>query len=75
LWLLAEPVSLELSPESYAFHSLSICSGPERIESGWWDGADVARDYYVARNTVGETLWIFEDRKSPGQWYLHGRFG
>ncbi len=75
LWLLAEPVSLELSPESYAFHSLSICSGPERIESGWWDGADVARDYYVARNTSGETLWIFEDRKSPGQWYLHGRFG
>jgi len=29
--------------------------GPERIESGWWDGRGVARDYYVARQCGGRT--------------------
>ena len=28
---------------------LELLAGPERIESGWWDGADVQRDYYVAQ--------------------------
>ena len=32
--------------------------GPERIESGWWDGADVRRDYFVAVSPRGETAWI-----------------
>ena len=46
---------------------------PERIETGWWDGFDVARDYFVARNPAGERLWVFRDRRS-GNWYLHGFF-
>ncbi len=39
VWLLDEPLPLP-KPE--------ILQGPERIESGWWDGKGVARDYYVA---------------------------
>jgi protein ImuB len=53
--------------------------GPERIESGWWDGRGVARDYYVARRTVGTRrsqgpkLWVFQERRSK-RWYVHGVF-
>ena len=48
--------------------------GPERIESGWWDGNDVARDYFVAENGQGERFWIFKDLRNPRSWYLHGIF-
>ena len=47
--------------------------GPERIESGWWDGKGVARDYYVARQAQGAKLWVFQERRSK-RWYLHGVF-
>ena len=53
---------------------LTAESGPERIETGWWDGHDVQRDYYVARNPRGVRVWIFRDRHAGG-WYLHGLFG
>jgi protein ImuB len=32
---------------------LVLEQGPERIESGWWDGRGVARDYYIARQGEG----------------------
>jgi protein ImuB len=48
-----------------------LLAGPERIESGWWDGADAARDYYVARTPEGAQLWVFRDLRG-GKWYLHG---
>jgi protein ImuB len=53
---------------------LALRSGPERIEAGWWDGAPVSRDYFVAANPAGETLWIYRERRDPGAWYLHGLF-
>jgi protein ImuB len=53
---------------------LSELTGPERIESGWWDGEDIARDYYAAAAETGERLWIYRDRSSR-DWYLHGIFG
>jgi protein ImuB len=64
VWLLDAPVSMP-KPE--------ILQGPERIESGWWDGKGVARDYYVARQLHGSKLWVFQERKSK-RWYLHGVF-
>jgi len=51
-----------------------MIDGPERIESGWWDGNDVGRDYFVAAGPGGERLWVFRDR-ADHRWYLHGRFG
>jgi protein ImuB len=53
---------------------LELVSGPERIESGWWDGRPVARDYYVARNRAGEGCWIYREPADPSRWYLHGLF-
>ncbi len=47
--------------------------GPERIETAWWRGPDVQRDYFRILTTTGEQFWVFRDRRS-GQWYLHGLF-
>lgn len=69
LWLLPAPVALEARPGS-----LKLVAGPERIESGWWDEHDVARDYYTAENGNGQKLWVFRDHRTRG-WYLHGLFG
>jgi protein ImuB len=51
VWLLDAP--LALSQPDMAAGGLVLERGPERIESGWWDGRGVARDYYVARQCVG----------------------
>jgi protein ImuB len=64
VWLLNEPLPLP-QPE--------ILQGPERIESGWWDGKGVARDYYIARHSDGVRLWVFQERQSK-RWYVHGVF-
>src|SRR5690349_6631093 len=46
---------------------LELLQGPERIESGWWDGADVVRDYYVARDPKGSLLWVYCQPGGPGE--------
>jgi protein ImuB len=52
-----------------------LLAGPERIESGWWDGADARRDYYVAGDTRGARLWVYRECLGTQKWYLHGIFG
>jgi protein ImuB len=74
VWLLDEPLPVT-KPQ--------LLQGPERIESGWWDGKGVARDYYVARpqgegqdgssHSHGIRLWVFQERQSK-RWYVHGIF-
>ncbi len=74
LWLLAEPQPLAHLLETQPW---VLCDGPERIESGWWDGADVRRDYFVARTPADETVWIYRDHRygiEDGEWFLHGLF-
>jgi protein ImuB len=51
-----------------------LLAGPERIESGWWDGHDVTRDYFVATNPAEALLWIYRERDREGRWFLHGFF-
>ncbi|HXY04934.1 MAG TPA: DNA polymerase Y family protein [Burkholderiaceae bacterium] len=58
---------------------LAFLAGPERIEAGWWDvgqaqRATVHRDYFVARNRNGQTLWIYRELAAPHNWFLHGFF-
>ena len=49
-WLLPAPEPLaEIGAAPHRGGPLKLLAGPERIESGWWDGSDVARDYFVAR--------------------------
>jgi protein ImuB len=77
VWLLEAPLPLssELQPTPHG--GLILEQGPERIESGWWDGKDVARDYYIARRVHGASQgarwWVFQERRTKS-WYLHGVF-
>jgi protein ImuB len=74
VWLLAEPVMLSAAELQQLQHGdLVLEEGPERIESGWWDGKGVARDYYAARQPSGSRWWIFQERLTKS-WYLHGVF-
>jgi protein ImuB len=68
LWLLARPRPLPEGPAR-----LALAAGPERIEAGWWDGADIGRDYFVGRSERGEQWWLYRDRE--GRWFVHGVFG
>ena len=78
LWLFAEPQPLaqlfETKPWALPW---KLKDGPERIESGWWDGADVRRDYFVAESPQGGIMWIYRDHRygiDDGEWFLHGVF-
>ncbi len=75
-WILAAPRELACrGGRPWLEGRLEIRGGPERIESGWWDGRDVSRDYYTARDVAGTRLWIYRERRSPARWFLHGVFG
>ena len=62
---------------------LSLLSGPERIEAGWWDAGLAERDYFIAEAADGALVWIYRARlplsrsatRSESGWFLHGRFG
>ena len=49
------------------------CSDPERIETGWWQGEYVCRDYYRVETISGEWLWVFR-RLQDGRWFWHGEW-
>jgi protein ImuB len=54
---------------------IEILSGPERIESGWWDGGDIRRDYYKVRTSTGQIAWAFRPAgDTSALWMLHGWF-
>jgi protein ImuB len=75
LWLFARPEELAVvrgRPRHRG--ALELLAGPERIESGWWDGADVEREYYVVRDARGVLLWVFHECTSR-KWFLQGVFG
>jgi protein ImuB len=57
-----------------AIENYEILAGPERIESGWWDGRDCRRDYFIVRDAHGSTLWAYHEYKPRRGWYLHGIF-
>jgi protein ImuB len=73
VWLLDEPVLLAANLQHLCQEGSILEQGPERIESGWWDGKDVARDYYIARQARGARWWVFQQRQTQC-WYLHGMF-
>jgi len=76
LWLLPAPQPLAAQgglPRRRG--PLRLMSEPERIETGWWDGGEVTRDYYTAVDLHGVRLWVFREREEPHRWFLHGVFG
>ena len=71
-------------------HEVVKAHGPERIETAWWRGPTVRRDYYVVETVAGGRYWIFRrlgfhrpgfrrlgsgPASRPGsEWFLHGTF-
>ncbi len=82
LWMLEVPEPLPVRDGCPCYRGSRLrLSGPERLESGWWDDAGIARDYFVARDDDGVCLWVYRDRRKGrdegerATWYLHGMFG
>jgi protein ImuB len=74
MWLLERPLPLEERDNRPWWHGpLALLAGPERIESGWWDGHLVQRDYFIAESETSGWVWIYRTRS--GGWFLQGRFG
>jgi protein ImuB len=74
LWLLDEAKILGGVLEATPW---ILRDGPERIESGWWDGRDFRRDYFVAETPHGGIVWIYRDHRygtDDGEWFMHGVF-
>ncbi|MDP2379089.1 MAG: hypothetical protein Q8M35_01145 [Pseudohongiella sp.] len=80
--LLPTPMRLTTRQQNPVYLSpLTLLQGPERVETRWWTGQDIQRDYYVARNLQGMRLWIFRDLKhskaepdARSCWFLQGLF-
>jgi len=84
-WLLATPLRLTVHQGRPQYEGpLTLLAGPQRLESGWLDGAAhcALRDYYVARSATAGLVWVYCERLgahgTAGQgsacWYLHGLF-
>ena len=54
-------------------HRVAACWGPERIETGWWRGGPVGRDYWRVETTAGLRFWLFR-RLRDNAWFVHGLF-
>jgi protein ImuB len=79
-WLLTQPQPLaERQQRPWLGGPLMLLAGPERIETGWWDGNLVQRDYFIAADDDGLLLWIYRERpgqaRTDGGWFLQGRYG
>ena len=81
LWLFQTPVevSVEDSPDAISVriggssHSVIQCTGPERIQTQWWNDIPVHRDYFRMQLQEGGTAWVFRDLRT-GTWWQHGWF-
>ncbi len=89
VWMPPRPIPLEdcegnPAPVQFrlggALHHVLKAHGPERIETAWWRGPTVRRDYYVVETDSGARFWLFRRLGSRPRgvresgWYLHGVF-
>jgi len=65
------PLWLVEPPRRLGENAFTLLAGPERIESGWWDGGEVRRDYFIAQAQDASLVWVY--RQADG-WFLHGIF-
>lgn len=81
-WLLPEPQPLADRQAMPWFEGrpLQLLAGPERIETGWWDGGLATRDYFIAQAADGALLWVYRARlpvadEDQPLWFVQGWFG
>lgn len=81
VWLRSPPQALKERNHRPCLdgQTLQLLCGPERIESGWWDGLLCERDYFIARQPSGALVWVYRLRHArEGDavgWFLQGWFG
>jgi protein ImuB len=64
-----------LQPKPLSENNFELLAGPERIETGWWDGDEASRDYFVARLPDGALGWVYREADLGSvHWFLHGLF-
>ncbi len=69
-----KPISISVSSHiNRTVQAIRQSWGPERIETGWWRGVMVRRDYWRILTEKGQQFWVFCDLKTQ-QWFLHGEF-
>lgn len=75
VWLTRRPIPLYERDGRLEWNGgLAVGAERERIESGWWDGESVARDYFVATDPRGIRWWVYKELTGRRGWYLHGMF-
>jgi protein ImuB len=82
LWLLPQPQALQERQSRPLLEGklLQLLAGPERIETGWWDGALAERDYFIGQTAEGALVWLYRGRLpslaggAGAGWFLQGRF-
>ena len=47
--------------------------GPERIETGWWRGLMVVREYWRIEAASGQQFWLYQNLRDQS-WFLQGEF-
>ena len=77
-------ISPRVVPDGFRYagqsHKVVRCWGPERIETAWWAGHCVRRDYFRIETDRGQWWWIFKDLSlndpsaTISPWKLHGIF-
>ena len=77
IWCEATAVVPDGPPIAFRFrgsqHTVAESVGPERIETGWWRGPHLKRDYYRVTTKKGQRFWLFRQRDTR-RWFLHGWF-
>ena len=75
LWLVKRATTLNTRHGRPEFDGpLQLVRERERIDTGWWDGRAIARDYFIATTTKGSRLWIYKELDGERRWRLHGIF-
>lgn len=80
--LLKKPVELKVTEFAETGKPAVVCyprsnvrvvewTGPERVESGWWNGATQRRDYFRLILENGVWLWVYRELTDKN-WFLHG---
>jgi len=69
LWLLSVPQPLAESGQRPLLDGrpLQLLAGPDRLETGWWDGGLAVRDYFIAQAGSGALVWIYRHRLPAAQ--------
>ncbi len=72
MWVAPEGPPISFQYQGHTYH-VRRHWGPERIETAWWQGSCVRRDYYRVECTTGNRFWLFRHLTNQC-WFLHGQF-